>query len=102
MKNFLDKFFGTNTKLLTWTVTGTWVATVIMSVISAIVFGVDLVSLVIAVSASLAIVLTGYFAKSFNENKEINSNQNAKDDIVNSIVTNVNDLLAKVVIRKEE
>lgn len=59
----------TLSKKLAVTVLRVWEFAVVFSCI-AICFGIDSSNILVSVSGSLGIVLSGYFAKSFLENKE--------------------------------
>jgi hypothetical protein len=59
----------TLTQKLAITVLRVWVITVIFSC-AALIFGKDASAILLSVSGSLGIVLSGYFAKSYFENKE--------------------------------
>ena len=98
----LNKIKATTTKKLTWTVMTVWIITVAMAIVSAIVFDVDLVSLVSAVSVSLSIILTGYFSKSFLENKEMNAKkeEEMKEEIVSSI-TETASTVTETIMKKD-
>lgn len=65
----------TFTKKLAITVLRVWVAVVIFSCVAKC-FSIDAESILLSVSGTLSIVLSGYFTKSFLENKEKFSEEN--------------------------
>ena len=78
MKKLITKLLGTTTKQVTWCVLSTWVMSVVATIVAGVTIGYDFVPLVIAVSATVAIVVSGYFYKSFNENQEKYGNINSQ------------------------
>lgn len=70
IKKIVEKVLGTTTKQVTWRVLNIWAVAVIAQIVSGFTVGYNFVPLVIAVSATVGIVVSGYFYKSFSENKE--------------------------------
>jgi len=70
MEKFINNLINTMTKKVTVFVGLVWGTTVTMAIIAPILWNVDLATVLGIVSTAWGICVTGYFTKSFKENKE--------------------------------
>ena len=93
---FLNNMFDTNTKKKCWLVMGLLVVMVVMYIISAILWNVDLLGGLVVMSTMATAVLKFYFDKSLKENEQKYSTDIDSEKTAEEIITEVNVMVEKL------